>query len=137
MAYSTAANVKVILGMDGEIYTHDTQLTAFIADADDWIDTQLRPWVSVPMGSPPDLIIAASKWMAAGYFILSRPQRHGTEDVRADKMIEQAKDMVNEYIQGFHSGQESPGTWNVAITSAGPRGAMHSLESEYVERDDI
>ena len=137
MAYGTKATIKTMLGMDSEVYTHDDALDKYIGQADDWIDTQLRPWVSVPMGSPPDMIIAASDWITCGYFLLSRPQRHGTEDERAKEMIEVGKDMVNEYIQGFHSGQESPGTWNASISSGGPRGTIHSLESEYVERDDI
>jgi len=135
MAYSTAANVKTLLNISTS--THDTLIGTLIDDADDWIDTQLRPWVSVPMGSPPDLIIAASKWMAAGFFIQVRPGRHGTEDARGKDLVDAAKEMVKEYLQGFYTGQESPGSWDVAITSAGERGAIHSLESEYVERDSI
>ena len=135
MAYTTNTVVKTFLGISTT--THDALITSLIADADDWIDSQLRPYMTVPIGSPPDLVVAASKWIASGFFILNRPGRHGTEDVRGDKMVDTGKDMIKEYTQAFYTGQDSPGTWNVAITTAGPRGAMHSLESEYEEMDSV
>ena len=66
MTYSTVASVKEILHLSDTV--HDAEIASCIEDADTWIDEELKEYTTVPLASPPELIVFASKYMAAALF---------------------------------------------------------------------
>ena len=95
MAYSTVADVKLVLLIDAAEDSFDTELGSCIASADALVDGLLKKvGLSVP-GTVPQLIQDASAYFAAWLF---KDRRGPDVEAVAAKLWEQAHKFIDNYI---------------------------------------
>ncbi len=96
MAYATLPGMKERLDIDASDTTHDTELTNCGAYGDDIIDHILAPHTSVPLSSPPTLILEIANDVGA----LEFQRRRGSVDRETDVFAE-AKKRLDLYIRRY------------------------------------
>jgi hypothetical protein len=110
MVYGTIADVKQRVGVTTA--THDTQITDNLTDANSYVDTELTPFVTVPLSVPPQIVIEAENSIAAGMFI---EERWGATRGSAKKS--ELRIRGEEKLQGYIDATYKPG--KVARSTSG------------------
>jgi predicted metal-dependent hydrolase len=97
VAYSTVAAVKEILHIDFSESAHDSEIANCIEDAEAWINKNLEEHTSVPLALPSQLIVFASKYMAAALF----KEKEESEKAQAlyQRFHKRASEALEDYIQ--------------------------------------
>jgi hypothetical protein len=95
MAYSTVADVKIVLLIAAETLTFDAELEACIASADALIDGLLKKVSLTVPAAVPQLIADASAYFAAWLF---KDRRGPDSEAVAAKLWEQAHKFLDSYI---------------------------------------
>jgi phage gp36-like protein len=111
MTYGTQANVKERLAIPSTEARYDTQIDNKITQVDALIDNKLTAYVTVPLGSPPQIINDICDDWAAGLF---REEREELEDpsLKTDKqdvLTKRAKEALEEYINTTYLGPKVRG----------------------------
>ena len=95
MAYSTVAEVKLVLLIAAADVTHDTELGTCVASADALIDGLLKKVSLTVPGTVPQLIADASAYFAAWLF---KDRRGPDVEAVAAKLWDQAHKFLDNYI---------------------------------------
>ena len=95
MAYSTVADVKVVLLIAAAETSFDTELESCIASADALIDGLLKKVSLTVPGTVPQLIADASAYFAAWLF---KDRRGPDVEAVASKLWDQAHKFLDNYI---------------------------------------
>lgn len=118
MVYGSLSIVKQRLGITTN--THDTQATQNLADANDWVDNELKPHVSVPLSPAPDEVISAENDIAAGMFEEERFQRTSKGDTQKSFLKKRGEEKLKDYIETtYKPGQASRQTTGFTKVTSG------------------
>jgi len=102
MAYGTRASVIEMLGLTGTRF--NDKVDEYLDKASEYVDNELRPWVSVPLSSVPALINQVTNDLAAGMY---REDQLGStgQQVLTDPAVKRAKEALASYIAGQYAGK--------------------------------
>lgn len=111
-SYGSLILVKQRLNLDPDNVDQDVRITRALAQANDYIDNELQTWTTVPLASPPDVIVQIANDWAAGIIRLevTNPTSTNPTSVKSDPanifpgsttnvFIEQAKASLKRYIR--------------------------------------
>lgn len=108
MVYFQLPAVKALLHIDASNTAQDNPIKDLGAQSDDFIDSQVGIFTSVPLAAPPDQIIRLSNKLTAAWYIYWNSPTHpmqGVYDIKKE---------IEQYVQSTYGkrSQSLPhGTW--------------------------
>lgn len=102
MAYSDLEAVKDRLNITHD--KEDERLTRCLTQASNWIDRQLKPYTSTPIGSPPQDLIDAEADIAAGLYREETAGRPSGPVSMPNVLRGRGEAAVRDYIKAFYLG---------------------------------
>jgi len=128
VAYADLEAVKGRLNITHD--KEDERLTRCLTQASNWIDRQLRPYVSTPIAAPPQDLIDAEADIAAGLFREETSGKVAGSTPMPHVLRARGEAAVRDYIKAYYLGPVERKGYFRHVKS------HHSYEGDHASRSD-